>query len=232
MNINTIASGSQGNAILISHNGYNLMLDAGVEIGKMRRALIDSNIRLTNLDGALISHGHLDHCKGGKYLCKLAIDCYMPKDTEQTLNSQGYHTHIAEPLKQFYVNHWKILPFDLPHDVKNLGFLVAIDNKKLLYAVDMAYIPHRFKCLTHILIECNYDLETLRNNFLSGRIDKSRYLRTLKNHMGLETVKVFFRSNDLSQVEEIHLLHISKQNGNPETFKDEIQKLTGKIVKI
>ena len=225
MNINIIQSGSQGNAVLLSHKGYHLLLDAGVKIDKLRKSLIDSNIRLTHINGALISHSHGDHSSRVKDLCQLGIDCYMAKETAKAINFDNHRLKIIEAHKQFSIGPWIILPFDLIHDVPNLGFLIAIGEKKILYAVDMPYISNVFKGLTHILIECNYDLKCLRNAepFLKYRI--------MKNHTGLETCKTFLIANDLSMVEEIYLLHISKQNGNPEKFKDEIQRLTGKVVK-
>lgn len=48
----------------------------------------------------------------------------------------------------------------------------------------------------------------------------------------LEHVKDFFRSNDLSKVRQIYLLHISKGNGNPAAFQKAIMQLTGKPVMV
>ncbi|HEM1811409.1 TPA: MBL fold metallo-hydrolase, partial [Listeria monocytogenes] len=48
-----------------------------------------------------------------------------------------------------------------------------------------------------------------------------------QSHFSLENVKEFLNANDLSQLREIHLLHISSSNGDPNMFKNEIQALTG-----
>jgi phosphoribosyl 1,2-cyclic phosphodiesterase len=50
--------------------------------------------------------------------------------------------------------------------------------------------------------------------------------------MSLKTVKDMLRANDLSQVKEIHLLHLSDRNSSAKLFKKEIQELTGKPVYI
>lgn len=231
MKINVIASGSQGNAVLLSHSEYHLLLDAGVKIDKLRKSLIDSNIRLTHINGALISHSHGDHSSTVKDLWQVGIDCFMAKETAEAINFDNHRVKIVESLFQFSIGSWKVLPFEVRHDVPNLGFLIAIDNKKVLYAIDTPFINHIFNGLTHILIECNYDIKMLRDNFCNDEINEALRLRILRNHMSLNTVKLFLKANDLSKVEEIYLLHISKQNGNPERFKDEIQRLTGKVVK-
>ncbi|EDO0821657.1 MBL fold metallo-hydrolase, partial [Listeria monocytogenes] len=51
--------------------------------------------------------------------------------------------------------------------------------------------------------------------------------RVLQSHFSLENVKDFLKANDLSQLREIHLLHISEKNGDKERFKKEIQAMTG-----
>ena len=235
MNIYPIASGSQGNAILLSHNGYNLLLDAGINIMRLRKALINLNIRLTKLDGVLVSHSHGDHCKTVKELCQFGIDCYMSNDTAQALNIDHHRIKIIDPQIRFTISNWVIYTFHLIHDIENFGFLIAIDDKCIFYAVDTAYIPIKLPApnrLTHILIECNYDLNTLRENVNNGKINESAKYRIMKNHMNLETAKKFFKANDLSQIEEIWLLHMSKNNIDANYAKEEIQKLTGKIVKL
>jgi hypothetical protein len=50
--------------------------------------------------------------------------------------------------------------------------------------------------------------------------------------MNLQTVKGFLQANDLSRVQEIHLLHLSAANSDGVLFKREIQKTTGKPVTI
>lgn len=232
MKINIIASGSQGNTILISHNGYHLLLDAGVKIDKLRKALLNLHLRLTSIDAVLISHSHDDHSSTVKDLWQVGIECFMAKETAQAINFDSHRLRVIEAHKQFSIGPWTILPFDLIHDVPNLGFLIAIDNKKVLYAIDTPSINYLFNDLTHILIECNYDIKMLKDNFCNGEINGALRLRILRNHMNLNGVKLFLIANDLNKIEEIYLLHISKQNGDPKIFKDEIQRLTGKVVKI
>jgi len=70
----------------------------------------------------------------------------------------------------------------------------------------------------------------LEENIKSGVTPKEVRNRIIRSHFSLENVIEFFRSNDLTSVKQIHLIHISGNNGNPEQFKAEIQKITGKEV--
>lgn len=45
--------------------------------------------------------------------------------------------------------------------------------------------------------------------------------------MCLETLKEALKTWDLKGTEDITLIHLSSENGNPEKFKKEIEELTG-----
>ena len=82
------------------------------------------------------------------------------------------------------------------------------------------------------MVEANYSEDILNDNIESGRVPAAQKNRIIKSHMSLKTVKDMLRANDLSQVKEIHLLHLSDRNSSAKLFKKEIQELTGKMVKV
>lgn len=230
MHINVIASGSKGNACILEHGPNKLLIDAGIKTKDIGKAV---SHRIADLDGALISHEHMDHARAIKDLMRLGVDCFMSKGTAEALRFKGHRLHIIKAKYQFKLGPWIVLPIDLIHDAKEpLGFLIAIDNYKVLYACDTAYIPYNFNALTHILIECNYSLEILREKIASGKIPMVMKRRLMQSHMNLTTVKTFLQSNDLTGIEEIWLIHLSDSNSDEALFKSEIQKLTGKLIKI
>src|SRR5690625_5728947 len=80
------------------------------------------------------------------------------------------------------------------------------------------------------MIECNYSLTILNSNIAAGLTPRFMKRRLIKSHFSLENVVQFLKANDLSKVEEIHLLHLSDTNSNEKEFKAVIQELTGKVV--
>lgn len=230
MQISVIASGSTGNACVVQYGGNRILIDAGIGIKSIGKALAH---HVTELDGALISHEHKDHAKAVRDLMRFGIDCYMSRGTAEALNCKSHRVHLVSAKKQFRVGEWTILPIDLIHDAAEpLGFLVVINDYKLLYASDTAYVPYTFSSLTHIMVECNHSLDILREKKASGTIPAVMKRRLMQSHMSLDTVKKFLQANNLSQVQEIWLLHLSDKHSDEARFKAEIQKLTGKVVKI
>ena len=223
MIIKVLASSSQANCTYISDGNIPLLLDAGLRLQEIRKAL---NFQVSSLSAAFVTHGHADHCRGIPDLIKSGVDCYMNKITAASLGIVSHRLKIISPLQQFAIGTFQILAFDLVHEVECLGLLLANKNgEKLVYITDSAYCPYRFKGLTHILIEANFSSKILQQN---KNLASQTKQWIMKNHMSLETAMDFLKANDLSKVQEIYLLHLSDANSNAEMFKREIQELTGK----
>ncbi|MGJ9460081.1 MBL fold metallo-hydrolase [Oceanobacillus sp. CF4.6] len=227
--IKTLASGSKGNCYYITDGSTPLLLECGIPFKSVRKSL---NFQTSNLSGCLVTHEHKDHCAGLNDVLKAGINTYMSKGTQEALGIDHHRIKPVEAKKQFEIGTWTILPFDVEHDVNEpYGFLIANKNgEKILFATDTYYIRYKFKGLTHLLIECNYSMDILNENIENGRTHKGMKKRLIKSHFSLENVKEFLKANDLSKVQEIHLLHLSDSNSNEEQFKREIQELTGKVV--
>lgn len=196
------------------------MVEAGVRGNTIKKSL---NFGLSSICAAIISHSHLDHSKGCADIMKFGIDCYMTTETAQALNLSGHRLHIIEPMKQLKIDSWTILPFETVHDCPgSVGFLIKNGSDKLVFLTDTHYCPVRFKGLTIIAIECNWSKQTLSPN-----LDPAARKRLYRSHFNLDRVKQFLEANDLSQVKEIHLLHLSTRNSDEKLFKETIERLTG-----
>jgi len=229
MQIQTFHSSSAGNLYRVSDGDTALLIDPGVSIKQIKQ---DLNYRLSDISGCLCTHEHGDHSKGLKDLMKCGIDCYMTQGTADALELSGHRAHIIEAGKQFSIGRWQILPFMAIHNVESVGFLLDSENERLLFSVDTQYIKYRFRGLTHVMIEVNYDMKILKENVNRGSLDISLAKQIMQNHMSLETAIKFFKANDMSKVQEIHLLHLSNSNADAERFKKEVQEIVGRPVYI
>lgn len=221
MTFTTHHSSSSGNLYTVDHGNHRLLIEAGVPVRKVREA---TKHGLSGYDACLISHSHGDHSQSAAEIMRAGIDLFCAQETATELGLSGHRLNIIEPLKQFQVGGFSIMGFPLEHDVMNLGFLMGAGNEKLTYITDTAYCRYTLYGLTHICIECNWSKLTLAPN-----LDPTVKRRLYRSHMSLEAVKKFLAANDLRRVVEIHLLHVSDGNGDPEYFRGEIVKQTGKI---
>ena len=226
MQIKVLSSGSHGNAYHVTAGGDSLLIEAGLSIKEIKRRL---DYSLTSVDACLISHEHGDHARAAVEVARAGIDVWTSAGTINALGLSGHRMHAVEPLKQFTVGPWTVLPFDARHDAAEpLGFLIANGPYKLLYLTDSAYCPYTFEGITHWLLEVNYDERTIKENVKDEVLNAYLKNRIIRNHFSLENVVKLFEANDLSQTSEITLIHLSDANSNEERIKEAIQAVSGK----
>jgi len=224
--VQVLASSSRGNCYRVTDGSAPLLLECGIKFSDIRQGL---NFRVSELAGCLCSHEHADHSKSVPDMMKAGITCYMSKGTADALGVSGHRVHTIKAMEQFTIGTWTILPFETVHDAAEpLGFLlVSKYGDRILFATDTAYIKVRVNGLTAIMIECNYAKDILDANIEAGVVPVEMRHRLIRSHMSLETVKGFLKANDLSQVREVWLTHLSGDNSDAERFKREVQALTG-----
>ena len=62
--IRTLASGSEGNALLADFDGFCFLIDAGIGIKAMEEQLDKISLPAEGIQALLLTHEHIDHCKG------------------------------------------------------------------------------------------------------------------------------------------------------------------------
>ena len=227
MDITVIASGSSGNAYRISDGDTALLLDAGIPLQRIKQAL---NFRVRDLAGCLITHAHGDHAKAAGDLAKAGVDIYTSQGTIDACRLTGHRMKPVKALQEMMIGTFAVLPFDVQHDAPEpLGFLLTSrrTGEKLLYFTDTYYLKYRFTGLTHIMGECNYSMDIVEQSVRNGYIPPELVPRLVKSHMSLEHFLDLLKANDLHEVKQIYLLHLSNNNSDAERFREAVQKLTG-----
>ncbi|TQO56461.1 hypothetical protein D5S05_13155 [Paraclostridium bifermentans] len=82
------------------------------------------------------------------------------------------------------------------------------------------------------MLECNYSKNILDENIENGVIPVSLRNRIVKSHFSLNNVIDFLKSNDLSQVKNLLLIHLSSANSDSDYFIQETAKATGLAIDV
>jgi phosphoribosyl 1,2-cyclic phosphodiesterase len=232
MDVTAFASGSKGNCYAVSDQHTTLLIECGISIQRIKEGL---GFRLSQVTGCFVSHEHHDHCKAAEKVMKAGIDLYMSEGTKDSLGLTGHRIHTLKPKQQYNIGSMSVMPFHVQHDAAEpMGFLIRSrkTKEKLVYITDSYYSRYRFPGLNYIMLECNYAEDILDANVEGGRVHIAQKKRLLQSHFSLENVKDFLQANDLSDVKEIYLMHLSETNSDAERFKKEIQELTGRQVTV
>lgn len=231
MQLTIVGTGSKGNSyILKATNGDVLLIEAGVKFLNIKEKL---DFDLSKVCGLLISHFHLDHCKGAEDACKAGINIYTSKESKENFRFKSNRVKVIEEEKSFCIGSFRVLPFAVSHDVYCFGFLIEHKEMgKTLFITDTFMVHHKFKNLNNIIIEANYSMEILEDLSSKGLIHDFLHDRVIKSHLSLENCKGVLIANELSKVYQIVLIHLSERNSNAVQFQKEIEELTGKKVTV
>ena len=230
MEIKVIASGSSGNSTMINDGITALLLDAGISFKDLQ---IGTGFGFSSVAGCLITHAHKDHSRACTDLAKRGIPIYSGQGTFDKIGAAGHNFRAVKAMDNFTLGTFVITAFDTVHDVPDpLGFLMKslYNGEKVLYFVDTAYVKYKFEGLTHIIAECNHGNAELRKSVSEGIIDLELAKRITRNHLSVERLTEFLKSNNLSELKSIHLVHLSDNNSDEDRFKREVQRATGTAV--
>jgi phosphoribosyl 1,2-cyclic phosphodiesterase len=232
MELQIIGTGSKGNAYILSNGDEALLIECGVNIKDIKKAL---NFDLSKVVGCICTHEHMDHSTSIWDVMKLGIDVYS---SQGTLKSRFVHEQFrAKKIaskETFMIGNFKILAFDVKHDAAEpLGFLIEHpDCGKVLFLTDTYYCEYTFKGLNNIIIEANYSKEIIDRKFGADSGKEFLKNRILKSHFSLANCKDMLSANDLSKVNNIVLIHLSDSNSDEIQFQKEVAELTGKNVTV
>lgn len=226
IDVEVLATGSKGNCYLLTSGETRILLDCGIAYKKTLK-LLDFKLPTA----VLVTHEHQDHAKAAEDFIKHGVDVYMTTGTAMALGLEENHRlHLIENGANFKVGECVSFAFEVTHDAAEpVNFIVNDGEDQILYVTDTGKISNKFDGLTKILIETNFDHETLRR---SKKLDFRQTIRIHDNHLAIDSVTKYLEEIDLSECKEIYLIHISARHGDGEEFKNLIQKVVGDNIKV
>jgi phosphoribosyl 1,2-cyclic phosphodiesterase len=216
MYLTTLASSSSGNGYLVHNDTECLIIEAGVHLSEVKKAL---DFDLSCITGCLSTHSHGDHSKFIEQYAKAGITIFAH---QSVFEGRAAH-HNYRPVKEnkvFRVGNFRIMPLPLTHDVPCFGFYINHhETGNFCFLTDTSEVPYQFKDLNHVLVECNYDTDIID-------INETHYVqrnRVITSHLSYDKCDEFLSKNDLTQVHNIVLLHTSENNSDAALFRDQIR---------
>jgi len=226
MNLSIIGSSSKGNCYLLHNDSEALVIEAGVKFSLVKQAL---NFDISKIVGVLVSHSHADHAGYLNEYLRAGMEVFTTKDALQIFSNGCFNSF--SPVKSgtaHRAGNFRFQAFNVVHDVECFGFLIDHpETGKFCFITDTHYSPFTFKGLNNIIIEANYSEAIINSNLNSGSINYAYYERVLRSHMSLETTLAFLKANDLTQVNNIVLTHLSDGNSDARAFKALVEQETG-----
>ena len=219
----TLASGSSGNAALVSCGDTHILLDAGISARRITAGLAAVGLAPGQLSAILITHAHSDHTTGlATLLKKLEAPVYASEPTLCQLLSKlpalGRLGRGFTPGSAFSVGALEVDTFPTPHDCPgSVGYALSGGGAKLALATDLGHLSRPvlegvLGC-DALLCETNHDVDWLR----SGPYPYPLQQRVLGDygHLSNEAGAELAVRAAQAGARTIVLSHLSHQNNTP-----------------
>lgn len=214
MLLRTIATGSSGNSYaLISNTGEILLLDLGVSEKTIKKGI---DWKISNVVGAVISHGHKDHSLSVEDFKSMGIPIYAP--------------YLKIDYMSMNMGEFTVKPFDLTtidgswtHTNANgepcpiYGFLITHKEMgRMLYITDCEVVKWKFKDINHILLGVNYDKDLVDT-------DNPKANHVFRGHLSIDTACDFVKANDSDSLQNVIMCHLSSENTDKDSFIEKMK---------
>lgn len=218
--VQSLGSGSSGNAFLISSGETTVMLDCGVGVRTVKRALKERDLMVTDLAAVLITHEHTDHIRSLSMVTGLDVPIITTLGTARRGNvppPQWEQIEFHQPLQVGSITVWAI---QVQHDAADpCGYLLETEGTRISIFTDLGAWHDRLAAPLAasdlIVLESNHDLEMLKRGpypaHLKRRVASDRgHLSNLDCGQSLASTL-----RNVRQQPEIWLAHLSDTNNDP-----------------
>ena len=169
--VQTLASGSSGNSILLSSEEVNILIDAGLSCRELTRRLKSVGLAPGDITAVVVTHEHHDHIQGiGVLSRRHRVPIYMNAATLEAAHayvgevpsSRTFSTGDALTLGDLTVQTYPVL-----HDAAApIGLSVSNSSARIGIALDMGnptrLVKERLRDSDALILEFNHDPEMLR----------------------------------------------------------------------
>ncbi|MCI2058515.1 MAG: MBL fold metallo-hydrolase [Oscillibacter sp.] len=218
--IHTLASGSSGNAALVSRNGTHVLLDAGISCRRITAALGALGLGPGDLSAVLITHTHSDHISGLATLVKnWDIPVCASRRTCGGLADRvvGIHTRLRpfDWEENLQIGSLEITPFPTAHDAPgSAGYRFGEAGILTDTGYVTAEAADALRGVGLLVLEANHDVNRLRSGPYPAYL-KRRILGE-DGHLSNDAAAAFAVEEAAAGAGEIVLAHLSRENNTPE----------------
>lgn len=235
----SLGSGSSGNCYYLGCKDHGILIDAGVGMRSVKKAMLEYGVSFSKISAILITHDHADHTKsvgafGDKYNIPIYATEYVHQGIQRNIRVKAdlFSTkRVIEKEVCFKINEFEIVPFEVPHDsIDNVGYWIKFNGQSLVLITDIGRITDTIrnyaKKANHLIIEANYDDEML----LKGRYPyhlKQR-ISSGMGHLSNGLLAEFIEEIYSDKLKNIWLCHLSQDNNSPELAYEAVKKAINK----
>lgn len=239
----SFSSGSCGNCYYLGNGKDGVLIDAGVSLRRLKKALEENSLSFDSFGAVLVTHDHLDHIRHlGSYCKKLCKPVYATSVLHKALSVHTFTSkyisgcrkdlpdNAAEDICGMSVRH-----FVVPHDAtQTVGYCIELEGHRFVIMTDVGRITDEAVELASkadtVVIESNYDIDMLMGGPYTYEL-KMRIVQGcghLSNDECASAIRRFWHPG----LRNIFLCHLSENNNTADlAYRCSLSALEEKGVK-
>lgn len=220
----TFASGSSGNAALVSSGNTHILIDMGISCRRICQSLHKVGLAPEDLTAVLITHEHNDHISGlrtyiKKYRTPIITTSATARQLAHRIAGIGDLLQCVEWAESCMVGEVRVDVLESSHDCNgSCAFLLGTGDGTIGYLTDTGYIPSETAGVLMgarlMVLESNHDVDRLRSGPYPYYL-KERVLG-VRGHLSNEVAAAFAADTARAGTEKIVLAHLSRENNSPD----------------
>ena len=234
LEVTSLGSGSAGNALLVRTAQVVLLIDCGVGVRRITRALNSFDLTLADVDALLVTHEHSDHIRELPRFVAQHHTILSTRGSARTTNLPTRSWEETRPDQPVQLADAEIVAIPVRHDAADpCGFLIRTATGSVTVLTDLgspcegaveAIAESRL-----VVLEANHDEAMLRRGPYPAHLQ--RRILSDSGHLsnvgcGELLVQALRRSNQLPTV---WLAHLSETNNRPHLAKQTVERHLGKV---
>jgi phosphoribosyl 1,2-cyclic phosphodiesterase len=232
--VTSLGSGSSGNAILVRTAEAVLLVDCGVGVRRLQRALGTVGLTLADVDAVLISHEHSDHIQELPRFIRQHTAVLSTRGSARAANipmglweeTRGHHPVQLADLE--------VIAIPVSHDAAEpCGFLIRSAAGSVTVVTDLGCpSPAAIDAIAEsrlVVLEANHDEALLRRGPYPERLQR-RILSDsghLSNAGCAELLAQAIRGSTIPPT--VWLAHLSETNNRPHLAKQTVQRRLAQV---
>ncbi|KRM59940.1 MBL fold metallo-hydrolase [Secundilactobacillus malefermentans] len=222
LKVSVLASGSTGNCTYIETGQHKVLVDAGLSGKKIEGLMASIGKSLNDVDSLFVTHEHSDHRKAVGILARRypQLNVYANKGTWDAMANRigevaADQKNLFAPDTTLSMGDLDVESFSVSHDAAEPQFYSFHHNgKSFVILTDTGMVSEHvegtIKDADGYLLECNHDLEMLRQGSYSWPL-KQRILSD-KGHLSNEDSANVMMDVLGNHTKRIFLGHLSQEN--------------------
>ncbi|MEI6033473.1 MAG: MBL fold metallo-hydrolase [Verrucomicrobiae bacterium] len=223
LEVNVLASGSSGNALLVRGGGCSVLVDAGLSARQLCSRMDACGAAPDSLSGILLTHEHGDHARGLKVLlAKHRIPVFANPLTADHLKRAGIGGvwNLFSSGAAFQIGPLEVLAFSVPHDAADpVGFVLRCNGSGFGVLTDLGYatrqVVESVRGVKALLIETNHDEALLQQDTKRPWAVKQRIL-SRHGHLSNAAAAALVAEAATEALAHVLLGHLSRDCNSPE----------------